>query len=702
MNHHDTALIQPATGAPATGPSYRDHAERRGDDGVLEAFLAAAGELEAPTTGAAPRGAARTEAGEPATHQAPASRSRAGSQGPTPIVRGTTVPKGADNGPGDAVEADPAVQHPSCPARQTGVSETRKTATPKGYLISSYYGSVSQRRYVDGLLDGFSEAQRRFWLHVMISGVVQERSSTEMVPVASALMLEKLPDCPHKTEEMWGPLAEAGLLLVDADYSIVKGETREFRVPHPLTLAFIDAGAEAQNKKGYEVFSGKRTRSPKLAEKTTRHDEQRNPYPELLDGVLRHFQAVRRDVNKTAVERHLRIRQARLDEAEEAWEAAGSPDEGPVQDAYAGALGVLVNDRHCFEVIQKQDWRFERVVEDGEVWSYVPAYGVQELSGRLTEKMGGMQSASRPMKGASVVGTSQVNYDVVSSQLYALLQAFEEAGIDAAPVVGLLDQDKADIAAGIGVTVDTYKVCLYALLFHAGLFPSLGMALDISPDGAVVQTILDDPTDDKHGAYRRLYETMAPLRKGLRRWHRWLTTTYWERVSRAGYAVNDCGVTFRLSDYEPGHERTSKMAAWYLQGKEACYVHHLTLLGEKYGYTVVANEHDGVLSDGEIPPEAIAEALALADFTHARLTTKPIGTPLWNDPTTSSTNSTSSTTSRTPTTPTGTSPGTRSERSGDRATSRTSSARMPSATGRPRPAAAPSVGSAPATPSAAA
>ena len=654
---HAAATLEHATPDPllltGRGPTYRDPATTGGDDDVLAAFLDAAHELEHGTAPARPNEeATRTQAGTPTGHVRPTTEGAtpgrpANPEGARPaveasashgIVRSIRVPKWHESGPEGTVEADSAVRHSGAQGTSEGSSKAAPTAAPNGYLISKELVSKAKLDYVDGVLDrvpGCTEAQRYFWLHVLLSGLTRRGSmSDEMVPVASALMLERLPDCPHTTEEMWGPLADAGILGAKADYSIVGRKTREFAVPAPLVLGYVEAGADAENKKGYDLFSGKRTRSPKLAQKTLLKSDSEHLHPEFIDGVLRHFQGVRREVNRTAVERHLQLRRADHAEAEKAWVAAGSPGRNadgpdcPVRKAYVRARGVLVNDGHCYEAVQKQDWSFEYETADGdEVWSYVPAYEVQALSGRLTEKQGGMQSASRPMKGASVIGlvgdAGYVNYDVISSQLYALLQAFEEAALDTAPVRDLLEQDKADIAARIGVTVDTYKACLYALLFHAWMTRDLDRALDASPDGAIVKAILEDPTENKVGAYHRLYETMKPLQKGLGAWHEWLVTDCWEALPKTGpgYAVNDCGVTFRLGDYKEGHEQRSKMAAWYLQGKEACYVHHLTLLGPKYGYTVVANEHDGVLSDGEIPQEALDEAHALANFTHAQVIT---------------------------------------------------------------------------------
>jgi hypothetical protein len=46
------------------------------------------------------------------------------------------------------------------------------------------------------------------------------------------------------------------------------------------------------------------------------------------------------------------------------------------------------------------------------------------------------------------------------------------------------------------------------------------------------------------------------------------------------------------------------MAAFYLQGVEAGYIHWITVLSKDFGYTCLSNQHDGLVTIGEIPEEA--------------------------------------------------------------------------------------------------
>jgi hypothetical protein len=100
---------------------------------------------------------------------------------------------------------------------------------------------------------------------------------------------------------------------------------------------------------------------------------------------------------------------------------------------------------------------------------------------------------------------------------------------------------------------------------------------------------------------------------------------YYKAVQRGGYMQNACGISFRPSDWSEGHKRRSKGMAWLLQGLEAAFVHSITILSEEYEkYTVVANEHDGAIVDGEVPEEAIERAREMSGFTRAKFMRKPL------------------------------------------------------------------------------
>jgi hypothetical protein len=70
-------------------------------------------------------------------------------------------------------------------------------------------------------------------------------------------------------------------------------------------------------------------------------------------------------------------------------------------------------------------------------------------------------------------------------------------------------------------------------------------------------------------------------------------------------------------------EKVRKLAAFVLQGQESFFIHHLTILASKFGYRIMANEHDGLITIGEIPKEAITEASRLSGLKYARLVEKP-------------------------------------------------------------------------------
>ena len=65
-----------------------------------------------------------------------------------------------------------------------------------------------------------------------------------------------------------------------------------------------------------------------------------------------------------------------------------------------------------------------------------------------------------------------------------------------------------------------------------------------------------------------------------------------------------------------------KLSAFILQGLESGFIHHLTILAENYDYRVISNEHDGVVTIGTIPSEAIQIAKQRSGFKLASLELK--------------------------------------------------------------------------------
>ena len=104
---------------------------------------------------------------------------------------------------------------------------------------------------------------------------------------------------------------------------------------------------------------------------------------------------------------------------------------------------------------------------------------------------------------------------------------------------------------------------------------------------------------------------LAPAHKVVRQWHRHLKETYDASHGGTGrggrFVTNRVGMRF-YPEHFPKDARVRKLVAFVLQGYEAALVHTLTVLSKDYGYMPIANEHDGLITIGEIPDEAFEEA----------------------------------------------------------------------------------------------
>jgi hypothetical protein len=70
---------------------------------------------------------------------------------------------------------------------------------------------------------------------------------------------------------------------------------------------------------------------------------------------------------------------------------------------------------------------------------------------------------------------------------------------------------------------------------------------------------------------------------------------------------NACGIKYKLEGKKET-EKLNKAHAFYLQGYEAAFIHHLTILGEKHGYMPLLDMFDGLITDKLIPSQAVEEA----------------------------------------------------------------------------------------------
>jgi hypothetical protein len=253
------------------------------------------------------------------------------------------------------------------------------------------------------------------------------------------------------------------------------------------------------------------------------------------------------------------------------------------------------------------------------------------------------------MKKAAVLGIPGIqNYDIKSAHPTFLRRWFERAGVGTTWLDEYQESGKEAFARHVGVSVNTWKKMLYATFFQASLHTSFGRAVDAAQRrakrqrrrglsdkvelGTIARAVVDEGGDPE-ATYRRAYDLLRPLRDGIRRWvdyllGEWFDDHKHETTDRNGkrraFAKNSCGVRFYPANFRAGRERRAKACAWALQGDEAAFIHVTTLLGAKYGYVPLSNEHDGLLTLRTIPEAAVREARTLTGLHGVKLVEKAI------------------------------------------------------------------------------
>ena len=255
-----------------------------------------------------------------------------------------------------------------------------------------------------------------------------------------------------------------------------------------------------------------------------------------------------------------------------------------------------------------------------EIYSYKPIYRITS-SGRVSEIGGGLQSCSREMKQASVEGIENVhNYDLKASQVNGLRHQFKLLGLD----TGWLDEyinnssAKEQLAEKAMLSKEAWKKCLLIVIMGGQTnktVPIMKGSKDMKESDIYKEIKADikrrnrsEPSEEEASLVRDSFlEAIDGLRKPLKKWRRSLKKDYWKVGTSYGRKYkgeilikNYLGISYNIEAYTEG-----KLAARILQGQEAAFIHTLTTKSKDFGYQVIGNEHDGVLTIGEVPREAI-------------------------------------------------------------------------------------------------
>ena len=141
-------------------------------------------------------------------------------------------------------------------------------------------------------------------------------------------------------------------------------------------------------------------------------------------------------------------------------------------------------------------------------------------------------------------------------------------------------------------------------------------------ENAIYDILVDDCGDTTRALELMgpVHDALRPLKEEVGAWHEWLLHSpechHVIPKRKRRWLRNACGMDFQV-------EGARRAAAFILQGREAAYIHHLTLLSHAYGFTPISNQHDGLVTAGEVPRAAQFLARERSGFRYADLVEKP-------------------------------------------------------------------------------
>jgi len=524
-----------------------------------------------------------------------------------------------------------------------------------------------QAQMIDDATRDLTDACHHFFVHAVRSAPAAMRKNDGWFPFYHEHIKAALPctkEERNKTERVWRPLKRRNLIRYST-HSHKDGAAREYKVDENWLEGFLEAAFQNEDDAMVDAFTGATV--PTSKRETRLYDHNDHKYQGSLYQGLQALKGATRRFNKQAVEDYLiykkrKVVEARADVDREFTEdyreykqaffdvppgnrAEGYSDTDNFNQwklLYEGQKRTTaflrhrqlresyMNDLRCYASVLRQK---PRHVEE-EIWEYDTAWEPQEISGRVSEIGGGLQSASKEMKAAAYEGVEMYNWDIVGSQLGDVISATEMVpGIDTAE----LDEKyqtasteggdpKTENAEILGISRDTYKDLLYATVFVASWSSDASAALDqANPITGVPQTLKIlrragwQENTDVQAAYERAQAHFLPLKKAVRKLADYLLTTYWEehKYNAGGWVMkNDCGVAFRKSDYKDAstHKTRSKVLAWFLQGRESDKIHRLSARCQEKGIELMGNEHDGLVTSSPIPENIQEEVLKGSDL----------------------------------------------------------------------------------------
>ena len=304
--------------------------------------------------------------------------------------------------------------------------------------------------------------------------------------------------------------------------------------------------------------------------------------------------------------------------------------------------GLFINMKLALNTIKNQNPKpIDIYTEDGkQLMQYMAAYMPQD-SGRVTEIHGGFQSLTTPCKLLLLKGVPNIyNLDLKNSQAVILADELRKGGRPCTWLEKYITSErmKERLAKTIGISVACWKECFYSVIMGAGS----------GNFGAVFKSIRKEIKDYEKAVTVRnnFIQEIQPMLTACDEWREYLLRTTSERYTskyNQYHWINACGMKFRdyVKTTNPlevistitGEVMTKRkdldklkreLAAFFLQGREAFFIHNLTIVCKENAIPVYKNEHDGIITGKKIPEYLIQEVAREVKLPKLKLEIKPI------------------------------------------------------------------------------
>lgn len=385
-----------------------------------------------------------------------------------------------------------------------------------------------------------------------------------------------------------------------------KPKTRELRVKQWALDKWTRLGAEGGSYR-YKAHRRELVRTGEPQPLQTRLcDDHGNDIPDLVKNALE----VLKDVDHELI----------LDAIEEAEEAIARREGAEARDQ-------LTSLRLAKETVKRQV-----IMQQDGVAQLQNAYEIQKISGRVSFRRGGPQGLMGEVKAKVYDLENYRNFDIKSCHTSAFKQVAKmlaEIGVEIDVSAWERYPDKYEVAARTGLPVGLIKVVEHAVKYGAVLPDSMEQVrkyyVDEDEDSddrsnwpCLAKEVKEHEEqgliDDADEAFKTLNAVFGEMREVVIEMADALLNEYYDEHASGGWMKNACGVSFGKHTWDEGHEQRSKVMAWMLQGLEAAFCHHLTILSAgSEAFSVVANEHDGLIIRKDVDDEeAFQEALDAA------------------------------------------------------------------------------------------